>query len=66
MKICGLLPVLRARQAAKSARYAIKGKTVPLVSLSALKNSMQGEVLADRHRPSTRNIDFSHVVETIP
>ncbi|MDS7560659.1 hypothetical protein NXH13_25775, partial [Klebsiella pneumoniae] len=37
-----------------------KGKTVPLVSLSALKNSMQGEVLLTATGPSTRNIDFWH------
>lgn len=43
-----------------------KGKTVPLVSLSALKNSMQGEVLLTATGPSTRNIDFSLLSKTIP
>lgn len=42
-----------------------KGKTVPLVSLSALKNSMQGEVLLTATGPSTRNIDFSLLSKTI-
>jgi hypothetical protein len=39
---------------------------VPLVSLSALKNSMQGEVLLTATGPSTRNIDFSLLSKTIP
>ena len=43
-----------------------KGKTVPLVSLSALKNSMQGEVLLTATGPSTRNIDFSLLFENDP
>ncbi|MDX6836680.1 hypothetical protein SJ203_13745, partial [Klebsiella pneumoniae] len=33
-----------------------KGKTVPLVSLSALKNSMQGEVLLTATGPSTGTV----------
>jgi hypothetical protein len=35
-----------------------KGKTVPLVNLSELKDSAQGEVLLTATGPSTRRIDF--------
>ena len=44
-------------------RFRQQGK---IDSLSALKNSMQGEVLLTATGPSTRNIDFSLLSKTIP
>ncbi|HFF8587347.1 TPA: sugar glycosyltransferase [Raoultella ornithinolytica] len=43
-----------------------KGQHVPLVSLSALKNSAHGEVLLTATGPSTRRIDFSRLPESVP
>lgn len=43
-----------------------KGKTVPLVNLSELKDSAQGEVLLTATGPSTRSIDFSLLPNHIP
>ncbi len=43
-----------------------KGKTVPLVSLSALKNSMQGEVLLTATGPLNPQYRFFPVVENDP
>ncbi len=43
-----------------------KGKTVPLVDLSEMKDSMHGEVLLTATGPSTRNIDFSLLPKNIP
>lgn len=43
-----------------------KGKSVPLVSLSELKNRESGEVLLTATGPSTRNIDFSRLPKNVP
>lgn len=43
-----------------------KGQSVPLVSLSELKGSAQGEILLTATGPSTRNIDFKKLPEDIP
>ena len=43
-----------------------KGKAVPLVNLSELKDSAQGEVLLTATGPSTRSIDFTRLPKSIP
>ncbi|PLM49636.1 sugar glycosyltransferase, partial [Klebsiella michiganensis] len=43
-----------------------KGKAVPLVNLSELKDSAQGEVLLTATGPSTRRIDFTLLPKSIP
>ncbi|MBB1202246.1 sugar glycosyltransferase [Enterobacteriaceae bacterium 89] len=43
-----------------------KGKDVPLVDLSALRNSQHGEVLLTATGPSTRKIDFTLLPKTVP
>lgn len=43
-----------------------KGKAVPLVNLSELKDSAQGEVLLTATGPSTRRIDFTLLPKCIP
>ena len=66
MKICGHFTRITRAPSGEISALRYKGKTVPLVSLSALKNSMQGEVLLTATGPSTRNIDFSLLSKTIP
>ena len=43
-----------------------KGKAVPLVNISELKDSAQGEVLLTATGPSTRSIDFTRLPKSIP
>lgn len=43
-----------------------KGVKVPLVSLSSLRNSAQGEVMLTATGPSTRDIDFKKLPATLP
>ncbi len=52
------------RKVVKFVLYSTKAKTVPLVDLTSLRNSMQGEVLLTATGPSTRNIDFSLLPKT--
>ena len=43
-----------------------KGKTVPLVNLSELKDSAEGEVLLTATGASTRRIDFTRLPKSVP
>lgn len=63
-----LWPWVKIRRAASGEICTLqyKGKTVPLVDLTSLRNSMQGEVLLTATGPSTRNIDFSLLPKHIP
>jgi Kdo-III transferase WaaZ len=63
-----LWPWVKIRRAESGEICALryKGKSVPLVDLTSLRNSMQGEVLLTATGPSTRDIDFSRLPEHIP